>query len=93
MPDTVTIECAKCNVPLQGPTPNPKPQDRFVCPRCGAGDTLENIMRETQDYVTDKVGESIGRVLENAARESKALTFKKNRRPKKCHRFIVDLGL
>ena len=63
------VKCAKCNVALKGPA-DPTPQDRFECPRCGIGDSLDRVMAEVGEYATEQVEGALGRTLEAALRDS-----------------------
>ena len=87
------VKCAKCNVALQGPSISRNPEDVFSCPICGVSDTFENIMREAQEYFTEKTGGILASYFEKVTRGNKFLTFKKSRRHKKAHRFIVEMDL
>ena len=84
------VKCAKCKIPLQGPT-NPKPQDRFSCPKCGIGDSFDNVMREVGDQAREHVANLTAKMLRDATRGSKHLKFTEKPRAKSARRFIVDL--
>ena len=83
------IRCAKCNVALQGPA-DPQPQDVLSCPRCGESDNLENILREVGDYISEKVGDSFGDMLDRAVKGSEFIKVTHNRPAKRIYRFIAD---
>ena len=89
---TQEVKCAKCNVALKGPA-DPTPQDRFECPRCGIGDSLDRVMAEVGEYATEQVEGALGRTLEAALRDSKNIKLTKTSRPQKARRFIIDLNL
>lgn len=84
------IKCAKCKIPLQGPR-NPKPQDRFSCPKCGIGDSYQNVMREVGNQAEDYLANRITQAMRNATRGSKHLKFTEKPRAKRSYRFIVDV--
>lgn len=88
---TKPIKCARCNVPLEGKIVDGEAQEYFSCPRCGVGDTHENIMRELADYTEEKAAEFLSKTMSDIARKSKFITFRENSRPKKRYRFVVDL--
>lgn len=83
------VKCAQCKIALQGPT-NPKPQDRFSCPRCGIGDSYQNVMRDVRGHVEEQLGNRITQLMRNATRGSKYLQFTEKPRAKRRYRFIVD---
>ncbi len=83
-------KCANCKVALQGPD-DPKPQDRFACPSCGQGDTLENVEREVADYVQQKTADMLGASFDKAVRGSKNVQVRKPVRQPRRYRFYVDL--
>jgi hypothetical protein len=89
---TYNVICAHCRVPLQGNVVDTKPEDRFACPSCGQGDTYQNIMREAKDSATEQVGEAFTKMIKDTLRGSKYLKFTEKRRPKKAHRFILDMN-
>ena len=93
MTDTKHIKCAACNVPLQGPSIEPEPDDVLACPNCGTSDTFRNVMREVEQYIAGKAKDNISASLEKATRGSDFMTFKKSRRTKKVYRFVIDLDL
>lgn len=83
-------KCARCDVPLKGP-PDPKSDDRLACPVCGESDSFENVMRETAEYVVQKMSEALGDGLGDIARKSGgAIKVTANHRPHRNYRFIVD---
>ena len=87
------IKCAKCKVPLQGPA-DAQPQDRFACPSCGEGDSLDNILREVGEVAGDQAADFLERGMRRAARQSGGfIKIKEQPRGKRSHRFIVDLEL
>ena len=93
MTDATHIKCAACDVPLQGPSVEPEPDDVFACPNCGTSDTFKTVMREIEQYIASKAEDSISASFEKAARGSDFMTFKKDRRTKKVYRFVIDLDL
>ena len=90
--DTKEVKCAKCNIALQGPD-NPKPQDRFECPRCGVGDRFDRVMAEVGDYATEQVADATTRAFQSAFRNSKNVKLTTSPRSQKRYRFIVNLDL
>ena len=90
--DTYEVKCAKCHVPVEGPT-DPQPQDRMTCPNCGESDTVENINREVQEYITEQVALSLEATMREVARTSEVLKVTSHYIPKGNHRFVVDLNL
>ena len=70
------VKCAKCNVALKGPA-DPTPQDRFECPRCGIGDSLQRVMAEISEYATEQVASALGRTLGATFRDSKNVKLTK----------------
>jgi hypothetical protein len=83
------IKCAKCNIPLKGPA-DPQPQDRIACPRCGVGDTFENISAEITEYIGEQLVKALARQTEAAFSKSKNMKLAQTPRPQKSYRFIVD---
>jgi hypothetical protein len=86
------VKCATCKVALQGPSA-PKPQDRFSCPKCGIGDSYENVMREVGNHAREQLADGLARSMRAATRGSKYVKFVEKPRAKRAHRFIVDLRL
>jgi hypothetical protein len=86
------FKCARCKIALEGPA-KPKPQDRFSCPKCGVGGRYDAIMREVKEYVSEQGQAFLDAKLRDAARRSKFMTFTPASRPKRNHRFIVDMKL
>jgi hypothetical protein len=92
MTATKQVKCARCKVALEGPA-NPKPQDRFECPRCGVGDTYKRVMADVAAHAKEQMADATTRAFETAFRNSKNVKLTKGPRPHKAHRFIVDLDL
>ena len=90
--DHTSIKCGSCKVPLEGPA-NPKPQDKFTCPRCKRSDRFDKVMREVSKYVEDQAANHLIGGFEKALRGSKTFQVKKQPRPHRSYRFIVDLNL
>ncbi|MBL4692637.1 MAG: hypothetical protein JKY92_04840 [Magnetovibrio sp.] len=90
---TNQIKCATCNIALAPPSNDPQPHEIVSCPECGVSDTYENIIQEVKEYATEQAGDKLSSMLESTAKKSKIMSFKKERRPKKNYRFIVDLDL
>jgi len=86
------VKCAACKVALQGPSV-PKPQDRFSCPKCGVGDSYENVMREVGEHAQEQLADGLARSMRAATRGNKYVKFTEKPRAKHSHRFIVDLRL
>ena len=87
--DTKSILCGKCRVPLEG-SANPKPKDRYSCPRCGNGDTVENVLSEAKSFVTEMAQRKLQESMRQAARGSKFIKFDGKPIPKRTYRFITD---
>ena len=89
MTTTYQAKCARCDVPLGGDA-DAGPHTVFSCPRCGISDTFENIEREIGEYIAEKVSDSLDKMFEDAARGNPSLKYKKDYRPHKTYRFVVD---
>ncbi len=88
--DTHTIKCNRCNVALEGPA-EPKDQDVFSCPRCGASDTRKNVLAEIKQFAVDHVQQKLSKSMVDAARGSKFLKVTTKPVKKRSYRFKVDL--
>lgn len=87
--DTESILCGDCRVPLEGPA-NPKPEDRYACPRCGKGDTVENVLAEVKAFITEAAQRLLDESLRKATWRNKFVKFESKPRPKRVYRFITD---
>lgn len=88
-----TILCGSCKSPAKS-IPEPKPDDKVSCPRCGREDRFDSVMRSVKDYVTDSAAESLSASLANAVRGSKFIKVTSQPRPQRSFRWITtDLGL
>jgi DNA-directed RNA polymerase subunit RPC12/RpoP len=86
------VKCSKCKVPVEGPA-DAKDNDVFSCPRCGASDTLKNIIEAAGESAAQQIGDHIFAGLERTARASKNMTVSRSRTPKKQPRFYIDAKL
>lgn len=93
MTTTKQVKCALCNVELEGPSPDTDPQGMYSCPLCGNGDTMENVVREIGEYTASKMADRLAVGFEQAVHGSKSVAFRKENRPQKIYRFIIDLDL
>lgn len=89
---THAVKCGSCKCDLEH-FPDAKPDPRAACPRCGEGDTLDNIHRIVAEFVEERLAQSIHAAVVDGVRGSKALKVTSNFRPKRNHRFVVDLDL
>jgi hypothetical protein len=85
---THTILCGSCGTPVEG-TEDPKPQDRINCSKCGQSDTYAAVVKSAEDFVTDKVAESLNTSMANAVRGSKYVKFTPGHVPKRRYRWTV----
>jgi hypothetical protein len=83
-------KCAECRVPIKGPA-DPKAEDVFACPDCGASDSHENIVRELGEYAAEKAAERISARWRDIARKSKLVKLTEQPRQHKIYRFVIDL--
>lgn len=88
-----TIICAACRSEVTAPS-KPKPSDYCSCPKCGVGDTYENVLADVKAYVTEQAARSLQKSLKKVASSSKSMTYKAGRITTANYRFIVaDLHL
>ena len=87
MTQTVKVLCARCHVPLEGPT-EPNPDDRMACPRCGDGDRYEAVLAEVGEYVQEMAAQKLASAFKGG--ESVSVTFTPSARR---WRFIADVKL
>ena len=80
------FKCAHCHCGLEGPL-NAQSKDRIACPRCGEGDSLENVLGEISQHVMEQMAQRINKALVN----SKHLQVNPKFMPQTRHRFVVDL--
>lgn len=92
MSDIHNVLCGHCKVPLEGPVDH-KPDSRFSCPSCGAGDTYDNVMREVQEHFQEQTAKHVQNILRDTARGSKSFKFQGGFIPQRTHRFITNLEL
>jgi hypothetical protein len=78
---TRPVLCARCNVRVELPA-DPNPETIVACPVCGESDTLENVLRESGQYLAHKL---FSDTLRGAISQSSALTIKEG--PKINFRF------
>ena len=90
MPEVGEILCAKCKVPLEGPT-DPEPQSSFTCPICRESDTLENIREEAEAYFQEEMAKQFQQSISSGVRGQKWLKFEPKRIKQRVYRFIVQL--
>jgi Zn finger protein HypA/HybF involved in hydrogenase expression len=62
---TVTIDCGRCRVPLQGPS-NPKPHDILTCPQCGGQIETEKAIEQARNLIIAQVNKDIKEVFRKA---------------------------
>jgi hypothetical protein len=93
MSDKVTPKCATCDVALQSHVADPQSDDMLFCPTCGVSDTLENVVAEVQEYVTEQAGDHLFSSLQRSTKDSKFVTVSKKPRPKKTYRFKANINL
>ena len=84
---------APCDEPLNVSSTDPKPDDVVTCPKCGLTVRYEAFHAEIQEYLAEKVSERMSSVFRDAANSIKSMTFHEGVRPKKVHRFVVDLNI
>lgn len=89
MTTTHQIKCAKCSVPIEGPS-DAKADSIVGCPVCGVSDTKENVEREAADYVTRQAANALSAKLAGIASGNKWMTYKRGARDNKAYRFIID---
>jgi hypothetical protein len=83
MSETRPVLCARCHVRVELPADS-NPETKVSCPVCGESDTLENVLRESGQYLAHKL---LSETLRNAISQSSALTFKEG--PEVHFRFIT----
>lgn len=89
MTTTHQIKCAKCNVPIEGPS-DAKADSMVSCPVCGSSDTKENVEREAADYVTRQAADALDAKMRGIASAHKWMTYEQGTRDHKAYRFVVD---
>lgn|GEM_PF-1388903 len=87
--DIRQFKCARCNCALEA-FPDAKPEPRAACPKCGEGDTIDNVVREIGDHMMEQLAQGLNQTFTEAARTSKNVKFTPTFKPKGGHRFIVD---
>lgn len=92
MSDITQVLCGRCKVPLKGPGDS-DPQGRFSCPKCGNGDTRENVLREVGEHVKEQAARHLQEEMRSTARSSKFIKFEGKPIPKRSYRFIADIEL
>lgn len=90
MTDIRNVKCGQCKVALEVVT---EPHGKIArCPRCGTSDTLDNVIREVGEYAKEQAAQHLEKKMASIARGSKFMKFTPAHRPKKRHRFIVDVN-
>jgi len=87
--DTQEILCGSCRVPLQG-VADPEPQDIYACPKCGAGDTVENVIASAKAFAVEAAKHFLQESLRQAVRGSKIMKLDSQPIKKGSHRFITN---
>lgn len=88
--ETGPILCAACHCPLEGPA-DANMQDRFACPVCGEGDTLENVLVEVKQSAEELIMKKLQHRGRKISRGNSSLDFTPNVQPKRRYRFIANL--
>lgn len=87
--DTEEILCGTCRVPLEGPA-NPEPQDRYTCPRCGNGDTVENVLAEVNAFVQEAAQGALDKSLRDALRGNDFIKVTGKPIQRRQYRFVTN---
>jgi hypothetical protein len=90
--DIVSALCGACKVPLVA-VPDHDPKDWFACPRCGEGDTRENMLRVVGEHAQELSARFLQEEARKTAGRVKFIQFKGKPIPKRSYRFISDLKL
>ncbi len=88
---THQILCSVCKVPLE-PIPGSQPPS-WRCPRCGVGDTRENVVREAKEHAEEVAARFIQDKVKEAGQKCSFFAVEVKPIPKREYRFITGFEL
>jgi hypothetical protein len=91
-PQTQTILCGSCRIPVEGPT-DPSVQDTFSCPSCGKADTFDNVMASARAFSVEFAANLLQESIRKATRGSKIIKATLHPIQKGNYPFVVDIKL
>jgi len=75
---TIKVQCGKCHVALQVPD-RPKPNDSATCPKCGASERYDRVMKRAEKMLEKVVADTLDKSFTRALRGNKNVRYDRKR--------------